>query len=122
MLEETQTLLKKYGLKFDEDIVSQASFADTLEKMLGSEAPTSLLGQFSKGLETFGSTGAIEGAAQLGSAGSEFMRGNLVRGTIKLGTQAAEALRGVNQENRIKALRDLLRAGAKKTSAFKKSK
>lgn len=119
MLEESQNLLKKYGVKFDEDIVSQASFADTIEKIFGSEAPTSLLGQFSKGLETFGSTGAIEGAAQLGSAGSEFMRGNLVRGTIKLGTQAAEALRGVNQENRIKALRSLLHT-TRKTSAFKK--
>ena len=114
LLETSQNVLKKYGVKLDEDIITQANFADTLEKMLGSEAPTSFLGQIEKGLESFGSSSGFEGMQQVGSAASEFARGNVVRGTIKIGAHAIDVLRNVNQENKIKALRALLNATAKK--------
>ena len=91
--------------------------------MLGSEAPTSFLGQISRGAETFGSTGGIEGLQQVGSTASEFARGNVVRGTIKAGAHMIDVLRGVNQENKIKALRALLKSeGAKKVSNFGRPK
>ena len=121
LLEGMQGTAKKYGIKINDDIISQANFADTLEKMFGTEAPTSLLGQFSKGLETFGSTQSVEGLQQVGSAGSEFMRGNLIRGSIKAGVHVADALRGVSQENRIKALRALLGEGNAPKTVFGKN-
>lgn len=116
LLESSQSTLKKYGIKLDEDIISQAQFADTLEKMLGPEANTSLAGEIVKGLETFGSSGGFGGAQQVGSAVSEVARGGLVRGAIKTAGLAADALRGINQENKIKALEELLKAGIKKGS------
>lgn len=109
LLDGMQNVLVKYGQKIDEDIITQANFADVLEKMLGTEAPTSFLGQVGRGAETFGSSSSIGGLEQIGSAGSEFARGNLIRGTIKAGGVAIDVLRGINQEKKIKALRELLK-------------
>lgn len=113
LLDNMQAIAKKYGIKIDDDIITQANFADTLEKMLGPEAPTSLAGEITKGLESFGSSGGYGGAQQVGSAAGEFARGNVVRGTIKAGGAVIDVLRGVSQENKIKALRALLKAEAK---------
>lgn len=122
LLDGMQALAKKYGIPIDEDVITQANFADVLEKMLGSEAPTSFLGQISRGAETFGSTGGIGGLEQIGSTGSEFARGNIVRGTIKAGAHLVEVTRGINQENRLKALRALLGEVEKKATVFGKPK
>lgn len=113
LLDSMQTVAKKYGIKMDEDIITQANFADVLETMFKSEAPGSFLGQVEKGLESFGSSSGFGGVQQVGSAASELARGNIIRGTIKAGGYAIDVLRGVNQENKIKALRALLKAGNK---------
>lgn len=120
MLESSQSILKKYGVKLDEDIITQASFADTLEKMLGSEAPASFLGQLEKGVESFGSSSGFGGVQQLGSAAGELVRGHPVRATIKAGGYAVDVLRGVNQENMIAALRALLTEAQKNPTVFGK--
>lgn len=117
LVESMQNVAKKYGMKIDEDVINQAAFVDMLEKSLGPEASTGLAGEVVKGLESFGSSGGFGGAQQLGSAASEAMRGNIVRGTIKAGGVLIDKLRGINQENRIKAIRALLKEGAK-TSNF----
>ena len=108
LLESMQGVSKKYGLKTDDDIVTQALFADTLEKMLGSEAPSSFLGQ----VET--------GVGQAISAGTDIARGNVIGGTIKAGKFLIDATRGVNQEAKINALKALLQSAPKKTSVFGK--
>lgn len=113
LIDGMQKIAKKYGIKIDEDVIVQTNFADILERMLGTEAPTSLAGQVSRGFETFGSTGSIQGGQQIGSTVGEFARGNVVRGTIKAGAHVFDVLRGVNQESRIKALRALLQQSKK---------
>lgn len=52
MLSNTEELAKKYGFKSDENILHQVLFADTIEKLFGSEAPTSFLGQGERAAKT----------------------------------------------------------------------
>ncbi len=118
LLDSMQKVGQKYGMKIDQDIVTQANFADLLEKMLGSEAPTSFLGQVERGLETFGSTTGIQGLQQGASAVSELMRGNIIRGGIKGVTAVGEKLLGINQANKIKALRALLKTEGEKVGSM----
>ncbi len=99
MLDGMQAVLKKNGIKLDDDVITQANFADVLERMLGSEAPNSFLGQ---GEKLLGQTEKVVGA------GTDLMRGNVVSGTIKAGKYMLDVTRGVSQENQIKALRALL--------------
>jgi len=110
MLDSMQKVAKKYRIKIDEDIITQANFADVLEKMLGTEAPTSMLGQVERGLQG------------LGGAGADIMRGKVISGTLKAGKYLIDTTRGVNQENSINALKELLKATKelpiKKTGAF----
>lgn len=100
LLESAQKVAQKHGAKIDEDIITQANFADILEKMLGSEAPTSFLGQVERGMVN---------AEQAVSAGADLAQGNLIRGTIKAGKYAIDVTRGINQENKINALKELLK-------------
>ena len=99
LLESMQAVARKYGMKIDDDIITQAQFADILEKILGSEAPTSFLGQIERG---------VSGAQTVAGAGSDLARGNIVSGTMKAGKYAIDILKGANQENLIKALRAML--------------
>jgi hypothetical protein len=99
LIQGMQGVAKKYGIKVDHDIITQANFADVLEKMLGSEAPTSFLGQGERFLNQ-----AEEGIGAL----SEFGKGNVLKGTIKAGKYAIDITRGISQDNKIKALRALL--------------
>lgn len=93
LLESSQNMARKYGAKIDEDVITQANFADLLEKTLGSEAPTSFLGQG----ERF--TSKLQEIIQAP---------NLAGSAIKATQFAAETARGISQENKRKALRALL--------------
>ncbi|MDD4601507.1 MAG: hypothetical protein PHQ46_10715 [Negativicutes bacterium] len=95
-LESMQRVAKKYGMKIDEDIITQANFADVLEKMFGSEAPTSFTGSIERALGT---------SAQ---AAQDLAQGNVPGAVMKGGKAVYEKLRGVNEKNRSKALRKLL--------------
>jgi hypothetical protein len=107
LLDDMQRVGMKYGVKMDKDVIAQANFADVLEKMLGTEAPTSFLGQVERGVEG------------IGGAGADIARGRVVSGTIKAGKYLLDITRGVNQENKINALRALLKreAGQAKTGS-----
>lgn len=107
MLDNMQALLKKYKIKVDDDVITQANFADVLERMLGSEAPTSFLGQGERFLNQ---------AEQVAGAGTDLLKGNVVSGTLKAGKYVIDMTRGISQENKLKALRALLEreAGAAK--------
>jgi hypothetical protein len=112
LLSQMEKVGKKYGIKSDEDVFKLANFADVLEKEFGSEAPTSFQGGIERG---------IQHAQDLASAGSDVARGTpggLVSGAMKAGKFIYNATRGVNQENRIKALRELIKL--QKKSVFGK--
>jgi len=106
MLDGMQQVAKKYGVKIDEDIITQANFADVLEKMLGSEAPTSFLGQGQR----FKQTGVLDEAVSLGREATKW---SPVSATIRATEMAIQASRGINQKNKIKALKALLEEGSK---------
>jgi hypothetical protein len=110
MLESMQKTSRKYGFNSPDDIVTQTLFADTLEKMLGTEAPTSFLGNLEKGVDRAGEALAV---------GNDLAKGNVVSGTIKAGKYLIDATRGINQENKLNALRALL-GGKKPSSVFGK--
>ncbi len=110
LLDGMQKTAEKYGIKGEHDIIAEANFADVLEKMFGTEAPTSLAGQVQRGVE------------QAVGAGTEFARGNIIRGTVKTGQYLYEATRGINQENKIKALKALLGESEKPKTVFGKKK
>lgn len=111
MLESMQKVGKKYGFQSPDDIITQTAFADTLEKLLGSEAPSSFLGNIEKG---------VDRAGEMVSAGNELARGNLVSGTIKVGKYLIDATRGINQDNKLEILRALLEGSQKPKSVFGK--
>lgn len=107
LLDDMQKIAKKYGLEIDEDIVTQANFADLLENIMGSEAPSSFLGQIERG---------IGRAQDVASAGADLARSNFVSATLKGGNLALDAIRGITKENQLKALRGLLEVTTKKKS------
>ena len=105
VLESSQKVARKYGSKIDEDIINQAAFADTLEKIFGSEAGNSFQG----GIER-----AIQGSQQAASIAGDVAAGGpagAVRGAVKAGKFLFDAARGANQAAKIKALRALLNRG-----------
>lgn len=113
LLDSMQAVGKKYGIVHENDVITQANFADILEKMLGSEAPTSFLGQgerFINGIE--------QGAGALADLG----QGHPVRAGLKASKYLLDMTRGVNQENKIEALRAILeREAGTATKGFGKA-
>jgi len=89
-LSEMQTVSRRYGREFEDDILTQAMFMDQLEKVFGSSAPNSFLGDITKGVER--------------AAGQ--------RGTTNLATEGIKAAidmaKGQNEKNAIKSIRALL--------------
>lgn len=100
MLDGMQKLLAKHGRSPDEDVVAQALFADTLEKLLGTEASTGLQGEVG---------GAIAHAKGFAKAGADLMNGKPAAAAIQAGEHIYQLTRGVNEENQIKALKELLK-------------
>ena len=87
---DLDTVAKKYGNNLDDDIISQALFIDELDKMFGASARTSLQGDSEK-------------AVRMGLGG----------GTREILTEAAvegaKKVKGLSQENALKALKALLK-------------
>lgn len=96
---DMQQTARKYGMKIDDDIINQVSFADTIENIFGSEAPTSLMGQFEK------AAGRVEEAAGVAKS---IGQGNFIGAGFRAGKSVLEHARGISQENKIKAIESLL--------------
>ena len=111
VLESSQNVAKKYGAKIDEDVVAQAKLADTLERIFGSEAPTSMQGIGEK---------VFEHGQRIVGAGADALRGNWMGAVAKGAKHTYDVTRGLNEENLIKALQDILARNAKKASNFGK--
>ncbi len=92
-LDQANQVASKYGMKLDDDIVNQLIFVNELDRMFGAAADTSLKSQ---ALET----------------GVEIARGNAAQRAMELVAEKAQNLRGVNKENAIKAMEEILKRKA----------
>lgn len=110
-LDALQKVAQKYGMKINEDIVTQANFADTIESIFGSEAGTSFLGQIEKGL------GHAQNVANITN---DLSKGNVIGAGFRAGKSLLEHAKGISQAGKIKALRELLKDTAEKGTVFGK--
>jgi hypothetical protein len=83
-------------MKMEDDVVNQLIFVNELDRMFGAVADTSLKGQVGQALST----------------GVDIARGNIASRAIDLLAEKAENLRGVNKENAIKAMEEILKRKA----------
>ena len=95
-LDQANQVASKYGMKLEDDVVNQLIFANELDRMFGAAAQTSLKGQ-------------MEEAKQTGLA---IARGNAAERAFDLLAEKAQNLRGVNKENAIKAMEEILKRKA----------
>ena len=88
-IDEMQQLSSRYG-EFDDDILTQAAFTMDLDKMFGTKADTSLMGQVGTAIATdpTNKAGVVRAAA----------------------TSAANKVRGINQEAQFRAMEALLKS------------
>lgn len=92
-LDQANQAATKYGMKIEDDIVNQLIFVNELDRMFGAAAQTSLKGQVAEAMQT----------------GVDIARGGAARRAIELLAEKAEELRGINKENAIKAIEELLK-------------
>lgn len=97
-LDQANQVANKYGMKLEDDVVNQLIFVNELDRMFGAAADTSLKGQVSQAMET----------------GIEIARGRIAQRAFDLLAEKAQNLRGVNKENAIKAMEDILKRKAEK--------
>jgi hypothetical protein len=95
-LDQANQVASKYGMKLDDDIVNQLIFVNELDRMFGAAADTSLKGQMSQALET----------------GVDIARGKAAQRAMELVAEKAQNLRGINKENAIKAMENILKRKA----------
>jgi len=95
-LDNANQTATKYGMKIDDDVVNQLIFVNELDRMFGAAAQTSLKGQVAEAMQT----------------GVDIARGGAARRAVELLAEKAEELRGINKENAIKAMEELLKRKA----------
>jgi len=92
-LDQASQISTKYGMKLDDNVVNQLIFVNELDRMFGAVADTSLKGQVGQAMET----------------GIEIARGNIASRAVDLLAEKAQNLRGVNKDNAIKAMEEILK-------------
>jgi len=92
-LDNVNQTASKYGMKIDDDVVNQLIFVNEMDRMFGAAADMSLKGQMSQALKT----------------GVDVARGNAVQRAFELAAEKAQSLRGVNRENAIKTMEQILK-------------
>lgn len=95
LIEQLDKISKKYGGKFDDNLVDQAIFTEILEDVYGTQATTSLQGQTARAIK--GTQKVIEGLR------------NPVQGAGELLASTAEKLTGISPERKKKILEALIR-------------
>jgi hypothetical protein len=96
-LDQANNTAKKYGMKIEDDVINQLIFVNELDRMFGAAAQTSLKGQVSEAMQT----------------GVDIARGNVASRAFELLSQKVENLRGINKENAVKAMEELLKRRTK---------
>jgi hypothetical protein len=83
-------------MKIEDDIVNQLIFVNELDRMFGAAAQTSLKGE----------------VASAKDIGVDIARGKIAQRALDLLSEKAEELRGINKENAVKAMEELLKRQA----------
>ena len=91
-LDQVEGTARKYGMKFNDDILNQLIFVNELDRMFGAPADMTFKGQISQALQT----------------GVDVARGNVAQRAFDLLSDKFEKMRGVNEENAIKSMEDIL--------------
>jgi len=97
-MQSLQEVAEANGGKFTDDVITQTVFVNDLERLFGTQAPTSLAGEVSKGVQK-----GIGWAGKLKSAGG------IVDLVGQAGASGIDKLRNVNMEGLSQATRNLLR-------------
>ncbi len=94
-VDNLESVARKYGGDFADDISTQMLFADELDNVFGSVARTSFAGETAKGIRK----------------GAEVATGQrtVVGAALEAGAAGVEKLRGINEKNAFKSMNDLLR-------------
>jgi hypothetical protein len=95
-LDQANQITAKYGMKLEDDVVNQLIFVNELDRMFGAVADTSLKGQVGQAMQT----------------GLDIARGNVASRALDLLAEKAENLRGINKDNAIKAMEEILKRKA----------
>ena len=93
-LDEVNKISAKYGMKIDDDVINQVIFVNELDRMFGAAADMTFKGQIAQGIRT----------------GADIASGGAKQRALELLAEGAERLRGVNKENAIKAMEELLKS------------
>lgn len=92
-VDNLDSVAKKYGGKFDDDIATQMLFVDELNNRFGSVAKTSFASETAKGVKQ----------------GAELAKGRtFLDVAVDVGAAGAEKLRGISDENAFKTITELL--------------
>ena len=91
-LDEVNRVAGQYGMKLDDDIVNQLIFVNELDRMFGAPADMTFKGQISQAIQT----------------GVDIARGGAAQRAMDLLAEKAESLRGINEENAIKVMEEIL--------------
>lgn len=91
-LDEVNRVASQYGMKLDDDIVNQLIFVNELDRMFGAPADMTFKGQISQAIQT----------------GVDIARGGAAQRAMDLLAEKAESLRGINEENAIKVMEEIL--------------
>ena len=94
-VDSLESIAKKYGGEFTDDISTQMLFADELDNVFGSVARTSFAGETAKGIRK----------------GAEVVTGQrtVVGAALEAGAAGVEKLRGINEKNAFKSITELLK-------------
>jgi hypothetical protein len=96
-LDDLQSVAIEYGGKFDDDIVTQTVFVNELEKLFGTQAPTSLAGEVTKGVDK-----------ARGVIGKMKSSQGLFDMAMQVGAEGIEKARNINEEALIQSIRRML--------------
>ena len=91
-LDEVNRVAGQYGMKLDDDIVNQLIFVNELDRMFGAPADMTFKGQISQAMQT----------------GLDVARGNVAQRAMDLVGEGLERMRGINEENAIKVMEEIL--------------
>ena len=82
-------MAKKYGMDVNDDIIKQVIFANELDRMFGSQSPTSFKGQIEQAMN--------------------FVTGDRATQALNVAKEGIKKMKKINEENAIKSMEDLLR-------------
>jgi len=98
-IQDAQSIAQKYGSNSADDLIVQANFANTLEKIFGTEAPTSLSGQVSQG---------ITDATNVANIGKDVANSNMISAALKGIKLVYDKTRNIGEKQKLDALRKVL--------------